>query len=86
MDIPTVVFRSPYDYLQVKEHMQNKEPFVVVKFDAISVKNLNVMGMMNVVQDYLHLYGYRVKEYGSDNSSQDEDLAVKGYLYERVGD
>lgn len=77
-----VLLRNPYDYLKVKYAMENKEQEIVLTFDDISVENLNVMGIMNVIQDYLHIYGYKVKEYGESNT----DKKVKGYLYERVED
>ncbi|WID30929.1 hypothetical protein [Staphylococcus phage HMGUsa2] len=86
MDIPTILFRNPYDYTKVKKLMENKEQYIIVKFDSVSVHNLNVQGMMNVIQDYLHIYGYRVKEYGQENASKDDERDVKGYLYERVGE
>lgn len=85
MEVKTVLLRTPNDYLKVKKAMENKEPYVAVKFDRISVKNLNVQGMMNVIQDYLHIYGYKVKEYGTDKSVS-KDHEAKGYLYERVID
>lgn len=77
-----ILLRGAYDYLKVKYAMENKEKYVAVAFDDTSVETLNVMSMMNVIQDYLHMYGYRVSEYGKMNTDED----VKGYLYERIED
>lgn len=80
----TILFRNNNDHVKVKKAMENKEKHIVVKFDEVSVNNLNVQGMMNAIQDYLVIYDYRVKEYGKDNSSDNDDML--GYLYERVGE
>lgn len=80
----TILFRNNHDHVKVKKAMERKEQHIVVKFDGISVNNLNVQSMMNAIQDYLIIYNYRVKEYGRDNSTDNED--VQGYLYERVVD
>ena len=78
MDI--IEFRNQNDYLKVKKLMENKEDYIAIKFDEYSVNNLNVQGMMNMIQDYLIKYGYTVKEYGEANGEKE----VQGYLYERV--
>lgn len=79
-----ILFRNNHDHVKVKKAMENKEQYIVVRFDEESVNNLNVQGMMNAIQDYLVVYGYKVKEYGKDNSTDDESML--GYLYERVGE
>lgn len=76
-----ILLRTPNDHVKVKKLMENKEEFVAVKFDGISVNNLNVQGQMNAIQDYLNIYGYKVAEYGEDNLALDKE--TKGYLYIR---
>ena len=47
----TILFRNNNDHVKVKKAMENKEQYIVVKFDEVSVNNLNVQGMMNAIQD-----------------------------------
>lgn len=77
-----ILLRNPDDHVKVKRLMENKEEFVAVKFDTVSVATVNVQSQMNAIQNYLNIYGYRVLEYGTDNLGLDKES--KGYLYARM--
>lgn len=77
-----ILLRNPDDHVKVKRLMENKEEFVAVKFDTVSVATVNVQSQMNAIQNYLNIYGYIVLEYGKDNLGLDKES--KGYLYARM--
>ncbi|BBM81342.1 hypothetical protein [Staphylococcus phage KSAP7] len=84
MDIKTVHLTSDNDHLKVKKLMENKEKYIAVTYDNKSVSKVNVVMVINVIKDLVHMYRYKIVEYGLSNNDKDKEMV--GYLLERIED
>ncbi|WAW12018.1 hypothetical protein [Staphylococcus phage SAP6] len=84
MDIKTVYLISDNDHLKVKKLMENKEKYIAVTYDNKSVSKVNVVMVINVIKDLVHMYRYKIVEYGLSNNDKDKEMV--GYLLERIED
>ncbi|BEU75316.1 hypothetical protein RNIID_1040 [Staphylococcus phage phiRNIID] len=84
MDIKTVHLTSDNDHLKVKKLMENKEKYIAVTYDNKSVGKVNIIMVINVIKDLVHMYRYKIVEYGLSNNDKENEKV--GYLIERIED
>ncbi|BBI90273.1 hypothetical protein MRS_156 [Staphylococcus phage MR003] len=84
MDIKTVYLISDNDHLKVKKLMENKEKYIAVTYDNKSVGKVNIIMVINVIKDLVHMYRYKIVEYGLSNNDKENEKV--GYLIERIED
>ncbi|ARQ95924.1 hypothetical protein qdsa001_168 [Staphylococcus phage qdsa001] len=84
MDIKTVYLTSDNDHLKVKKLMENKEKYIAVTYDNKSVSKVNIIMVINVIKDLVHMYRYKIVEYGLSNNDKENEKV--GYLIERIED
>ncbi|AFV80967.1 hypothetical protein O151_gp102 [Staphylococcus phage vB_SauM_Remus] len=84
MDIKTVHLTSDNDHLKVKKLMEDKEKYIAVAYDNKSVSKVNIIMVINVIKDLVHMYRYKIVEYGLSNNDKENEKV--GYLIERIED
>lgn len=84
MDIKIVYLTSDNDHLKVKKLMESKEKYIAVTYDNKSVSKVNVVMVINVIKDLVHMYRYKIVEYGLSNNDKENEKV--GYLIERIED